>query len=483
MPQPEGTSKVGIHRRIADASRAASAGVALLAAAHLLVAPALAQEGAGPPGMAIIRDAEIEQLMRDYTAPIFRVAGINAKATKIVLIGDRSFNAFVANGQKIFVNAGAIMEAKTANEMIGVLAHETGHMAGGHLSQLRAELANAQVFSIIGMLASVGALAASARNSGNPNRPGPVGIDSRAAMGILTGPQELIARSLLAYQRVEEQAADRSAVRYLTATGQSARGLLETMKRFQNEGLFKSAEVDPYLQSHPMPTERISLLETSAKASSSWNAPDNASFQARHELARAKLVAFIGNTGEISRRYPVGDNSLAARYARAIQAYRFGRVADAQSQIDGLIAAQPGNPFFHELKGQALLEAGRAREALGPLRKASSMAPWASPIKVMLGHALVATGDPRDGDEAIKVLLNSTTRDDDNADAYQFLAMAYDRKGDQAMAQLSAAESLFLQGKTVEARTQATRAQQRFKTGSPGWLKADDILNYRPPKL
>ena len=430
--------------------------------------------------MGVIRDAEIEQLMRDYTAPIFRAAGINSKAAKIILIGDRTFNAFVANGQKIFVNVGAIMESKTPNEMVGVLAHETGHMAGGHLAQLRTELANAQIYSVIGMLASVGALAATQRNVRNGQ--GNVGADSRGALGVLLGPQELVARSLLAYQRVEEQAADRSAVRYLNATGQSSKGLLETLKRFQNEALFKTSSIDPYLQSHPLPSERISLLETEAKASPHWNSVDPAGLQARQDMARAKLVGFIGNTGEISRRYPISDTSLAARYARAIQAYRFGRALDASAQIDALIAAQPGNPYFYELKGQSLLESGRAAQAIGPLRKAVGMTS-AAPIQVLLGHALVASNDPRDADEAVRVLSNAITRDDDNAEAYQFLSMAYDRKGNAPMAQLNAAESLFRQGKFIEARTQADRAQRQFKTGTPGWLKADDILNYRPPNF
>ena len=460
------------------ARRLVVAGMAALAA--LVPTASIAQEGGRPPGMGVIRDAEIEQLMRDYATPIFRVAGINSKAAKIILIGDRAFNAFVANGQKIFVNVGAIMEAKTPNEMIGVLAHETGHMAGGHLAQLRMEIANAQIYSVIGMLASVGALATTARSARGGT--GGVGVDSRGAMGVLMGPQELVARSLLAYQRAEEQAADRSAVRYLNATGQSSRGLLETMKRFQSEGLFKSAGIDPYLQSHPMPTERIGLLESAAKSSPSWGVTDSAALQARHDMARAKLVAFIGDTGEINRRYPLSDTSLAARYARAIQAYRFGRTNDAQTQIDALIAVQPGNPYFHELKGQALLEAGRAGQAIAPLRKAARMVPSAAPIQVLLGRALVASNDPRDGDEAIRVLNAALTKDDDNAETYQFLAMAYDRKGNAPMAQLSAAESLFLQGKYIEARTQADRAQKQFKTGSPGWLKADDILNYRPTK-
>ncbi len=195
---------------------------------------------------------------------------------------------------------------------------------------------------------------------------------------------------------------------------------------------------------------------------------------------RAKLVGFMGTTSEIARRYPLSDQSLAGKYARAVSAYRFGRIADAQSQIDGLIAAQPNNPWFHELKGQALLESGKARESLASLRKAVGMAPQGLPIKVMLGHALVAADQ---ADEAIKVLTQVTQSDAEDGEAFQYLAMAYDKKGNVPQSQLAAAQGFFLNGRYIEARTQADRAQRQFAEGSPGWLKADDILNYRPPKF
>jgi predicted Zn-dependent protease len=444
---------------------------ALVAASLGLQAPAAAQSG-GPPG--VIRDAEIEKLMRDYAEPVLRAAGVNTGATKIFLINDRAFNAFVADGRKIFVNLGAIMEAKTPNEMIGVLAHETGHIAGGHLSNLHQASSQAQVMAIIGMLAGAGAMVAASR----ANRPGsPVGIDNAGAAGLIMGPQEMAMRSLLSYVRGQEEAADRAAVKYLTATGQSARGLVTTMERFQNEALFKTNSVDPYLLSHPLPRERISNLETVAKASPTYGATDNPALQARHDLARAKLVGFMGNSGEVARRYPLSDTSLAGKYARAVAAYRFGRQADAIGQIDALIAAQPNNAYFHELKGQALLEAGRAREAIGPLRRATALAPAGLPIRTMLGHALLSAEQT---DEAINILTKVTQSDREDGDAYQFLSMAYDRKGDTPQAQLAAAQSLFIAGRFVEARTQADRAKKQFKEGSPGWLKADDILNYRP---
>ena len=425
-------------------------------------------------GVSIIRDAETEQLLREYVIPVFKAAGIRNDAVKIILVGDKSFNAFVADGQKIFVNVGALMEAKTPNEIIGVLAHESGHIAGGHLVQMHQELARAQVMSVAGMLMSAGAVYGSSHSSS-------VGADGAGTMGVMLGPQELVRRSLLSYQRIQEQAADRAAVTYLDSAHESAAGLLSTLQRFQNEALFRSAALDPYLLTHPLPAERLSNLETIAHQSPNFNVKDSPALQSRHDLMRAKLTAFLSDTSEIARRYPVSDTSLAARYARAITAYRFGRVEDALHQIDALIQAQPQNPYFHELKGQALLEAGRAKESIPQLEQAVAGAPNGTPIRVMLGHALVAEGHNMDA--AIKQLENATQHDSDSAEAFEYLAMAYAQKGNLAGAQLASAQRFFATGDYVEARTQATRAQARFKTGSPGWLKADDILNYRPPKL
>ena len=424
----------------------------------------------------VIRDAETEQLLRDYANPILKAAGVNVGATKIILIGDRSFNAFVANGRKIFVNVGALMEAKTPNEIIGVLAHETGHIADGHLAGLHAEMARAQILSIVGLLAGAGAMVATARS----NRPGsPVGSDAMGQIGAMLGPQELIRRSLLSYVRGQEEAADRAAVKFLTATGQSAKGLLTTLERFENEALFKTMSIDPYTQTHPLPRERLSNLEVVAKASPTFENKDSPALQARHDLMRAKLVGFLGNAAEVGRRYPISDQSLAAKYARAVSAYRFGRFNEAISQIDALIAAQPSNPYFHELKGQALLEGNRVRESIAPLRRAVALAPQGFPIRVMLGHALLAADQT---DEAIRILTQVSQADPEDPEAFQYLAMAYDRKGDTPRAQLASAQGFFLTGKYVEARTQADRAMKQFPTGSPNWVKGEDIMNYRPPK-
>lgn len=448
--------------------------IAVAACAALLTNASSAQAQA-PRGLPIIRDGEIEQLLRDYTAPIFKAAGIRTGAAKVIIVGDRSFNAFVANGQKIFVNVGSIMESKTPNELIGVLAHESGHIAGGHLARLRMELTNATIWAVAGMLMGGAAVAVSGRNRN-------VGASGAGPMGAVLGPQEMARRALLSYQRGEEQAADISAMKYLNATGQSAKGLLSTLERFQNESLFRTASIDPYLLSHPLPRERISNLEQQARKSPHWDKPDSPLLQQRHDMARAKLVGFTTNSGETSRRYPFSDTSMPARYARAIAAYRFGNLDDGLAQISSLIAVQPGNPWFHELRGQALLEAGRPDQAIEPLRKAATLSSGAVPVQVMLGHALLSSNNPKNVDQAISILNRVTQRESDNAEAFQYLSMAYGKKGNQPQAMINAAQALMLTGKFVEARTQADRVKKLVPERSPIWLKADDIMTYRPPR-
>jgi predicted Zn-dependent protease len=424
--------------------------------------------------VSIIRDAEVEQLLRDYADPIFRVAGVNKGAVKIILVGDRSFNAFVASGRKVFMNLGVIMDSTTPNQVIGVLAHETGHIAGGHLVRFREQLERAQIMAVAGMLLGAGAVFGGARS-------GQVGMSGNAPMGVIMGPAEMVRRSLLAYQRSEEAAADRAAVNYLNATGQSARGMLETFERFSADTLFRREGADPFLQSHPMAPERISALQELATRSPHFNKRDSAALQRRHEMARAKLWGFMARADELARRYAPNDMSLPARYARAISAYRFQSGAAAQSQIDGLIREQPNNPYFWELKGQALLESGKAREAIQPLRRAVALAPNQPLLRGILGHALVASGDARLLDEAIRELNAATQRDPDAADAFQVLARAHAAKGDEPRASLAAAQGFFIAGQYEEARRLARRAMAGLRVGTPGWLKADEIFNYRPP--
>ena len=369
----------------------------------VLTALALAAAGGGPTleraraqetptrGLPLIRDTEIEQLLRDYSTPILRAAGLAQQNVRVIILNDRSFNAFVMDGRHIFINAGALFEATTPNEVIGVFAHETGHLAGGHLMRLREKLAEAQTQSIIAMLLGVGAMVAGASSRGNAD----------VGAGPILAPQMSIQRSLLAYVRTQEDQADHAGVKFLTLTHQSGRGMLELFKRLSNEMLFSSARIDPYLQTHRLPPDRVAALEVLVKSSPYYNVKDPPELQLRHDLMRAKLAGFLESPSTVARRYPLGDHGLPARYARAISTYRYGDLRQAIAQIDGLIEAEPNNAFFHELKGQALLEGGHAREAIAPLapRRAAYAAPGADPDHAGAGidHRQQPQGSRRSG--------------------------------------------------------------------------------------
>jgi predicted Zn-dependent protease len=258
--------------------------------------------------------------------------------------------------------------------------------------------------------------------------------------------------------------------------------MYETFQRFASQILFSSKYMDPYLQTHPMPAERVRALEEVARTSPYWDKKDSAELQIRHDLMRAKLFGFMDRPDQVARRYPASDTSLPARYARAISAYKYSDLRGALVQIDGLIAVEPQNPYFHELKGQALLESGKPAEAVAPLRKAVSLAPDGTLIRVMLGQALVATGDPKLATDAVGMLRTALIHDPDVPEGYRYLAMAYGRQGDLAEADLASAQAAFTGGDFKAAKMLATRAKGRFPTGSPGWVKADDIETYKPPK-
>ncbi|HEX4238660.1 MAG TPA: M48 family metalloprotease [Xanthobacteraceae bacterium] len=438
------------------------------AAVGLASFPARPQTGANA-GIPMIRDAEIEQLLRDYTAPIFRVAGLTDQNIHVVIIDDKSFNAFVMDAHRIFINVGALTQATTPNQVIGVLAHETGHIVGGHLSKIRQELANVQTAALIGLLLGVGAIAAGARSGGSDA--GNVGLAA------ITAPQALGINHLLAYQRAQEESADRAGVRFLTMTGQSAKGMYDTFKHFADESLFAAQGANPYFQNHPMPQERMAALTELVKTPY-WAKKDSTELQFRHDMMRAKLFGFTERPASVLGHYPLTDSSLPARYARAISAYRFGDPRGAMAQIDSVIQAMPNYPYFYELKGQALLEGGHPAEAVAPLRHAVQLAPSPALIQILLAQAIVATNDAKSADEAISLLHAAIIKEPEAADAYTTLAMAYARKNNLADADLASAQAAFARGDNKTARELAERAKQRFPIGSPGWVRADDIVAF-----
>ncbi len=444
--------------------------LSLACAAVIALAPAAeAQSGRHT----IIRDAEIEALLRDYVEPIFGVAGVTSRDAEIVLVLNKDFNAFVATGRRMVIHTGVLLQAKSPNEVIGVLAHETGHLAGGHLESLRNEVARTQAIgAIIGAIGMAGMVAGAATGT-------PSGTQMGAAAAS-AGPGVAM-RSLLSYKRAQELAADRAALSYLTATRQSGKGMVTTFERFADQQLFSARYADPYAQSHPMARDRLSQLENAARQSPYWDAVDSDQLQLRHDMMRAKLSGFTESPSMVGRRFPTSDNSMPAQYARAIVAYRTGGVREAVNAVDTLIARVPSYPYFHELKGQVLLESGRAKEAIAPLRQAVALAPRAGLMRIMLGHALLQTGNEGQLEEAIANLITGLDSERLASVGYRHLATAYQRQGRVAEAELATAEGLLIDGDIESAQSFARRAQARFSRGAPGWLKADDIINYESP--
>lgn len=436
----------------------------------MVVTPASAQRGRLP----LIRDAETESLLKDYAKPIFKVAGISNSEPEIILVNDKSFNAFVPDSRRMFINIGVLMEAETPGEVIGVVAHETGHIAGRHLVRLRAAAANAQIVSVIGMILGAGAAAAGAAAGSSQAASG----GAAAALGA----GSVGKRSLLSYQRGEEAAADRAALRYLNATGQSARGMLKTFERMSEQQMFTRKFADPYAQSHPMAQERYNGLLNEAQKSKHFNQPEDYVLQYRHDQVRAKLFAYTSHPSATLRAYPRSDKSPAAQYARAIAAMK-SRGKGAVKEIDALIRTHPNNAYYYELKGQALLEGGDPKGAIAPFRKALSIKPNEPQFMVWLGYALVGANNPSYLPEAEKVLKRAIQRDPNSGVAYSQLAIAHGRQGERAEADLATAKGLMVSGDFQAAKRYAARAQKSLKRGSPAWLQADDIVAYKPPNL
>jgi len=460
-------------RRWAPAIRAVAV-TAALAVAGAGIGPAAVPARAQTAGraMPIIRDTEIENLLRDYASPILHAAGLAKQNVKVVIVNDRAFNAFVMDGKHIFINAGALFDAKTPNEVIGVIAHETGHLAGGHLMRMREEMSRAQTASIVAMLLGVGAAVAGAK----------AGAGGEVGAAALTAPQSMIMRSLLAYVRTQEDQADHAGVKFLTETHQSPKGMMELFKRLAGESLFNSRYADPYLQTHPMPADRVATLEKIAHASPYFDQKDSPALQHRHDMMRAKLAGFLERPDTVARRFPASDQSLPARYARAISAYRHSDLRGALTQIDSLIQSEPSNPYFYELKGQALLEGARPADAVAPLRKAAQITRDAPLISVMLAQASLESKSKDAGRTVVGLLQNASTRDPEVPGMYRMLAQAYASEKDYAHADLASAQDAAEKGDIATARQLAARAKTSLPVGSPAWVRADDITNLKSPK-
>jgi|JI10StandDraft_1071094.scaffolds.fasta_scaffold05980_2 predicted Zn-dependent protease len=446
----------------------------LVAASMVLpgaVSPAIAQSKKGP---SLIRDAEIEGLLRMMSKPIFKAANINNSSVKVYVIADEHINAFVAGGQRIFVHTGLITKARVPSEVIGVLAHESGHIAGGHLARLSNELERASTERIIGMLVGAAAMVGAAA-SGNKSAIG-------AGRGIMAGTQGVAQRNLLSYQRSMEAAADEAALKYLLATKQSPVGMLSLFQKLANDNLATLANADPYMFSHPMPFERIRTLEQKAKASPYFDKGEDPGLVLRLDLAKAKLAGFLNSPQKVFQKYPSSNTSLPSRYARAIAMFRRGDIKNSLPILDSLTEELPENPYFWELKAQALMENNQATKGLPAIKKARQLLPNNGLLVHLHAAILLSTENPKIADEALSLLRLAKKTEPDMPVIYKDMARAYELKGDRARADLASAEFSWATGDKELAIKKAKLAQEHFKHGTPEWLRANDLLTFAGAK-
>jgi len=426
---------------------------AMLIATAAAIAPANAGSG--------IRDAEMEKVLKEYGEPIFAAAGLDPKAIHIYIINDPSINAFVAGGQNIFMNTGTIMELDTPSQLKGIMAHETGHIAGGHLARGPEAMSKAEIPMIISMVAGIAAIAAGAPDIG---------------MAMMVGAQGVAQRELLAFSRQQESSADQAGVKYLTATGQTSNGMVEVFNKFADQEILSGARQDPFVRSHPLSRDRMAALEALVAASPFRDKTDSKADLDTYALIRAKLRGFVDSPEITLRHYPMSDTSQPARYARAVAYFKAADLETALAQINSLIKERPNYAYFWELKGQILVESAKPVEGVPAYRRAVELAPDEPLIRASLGAALVATEDPKMLAEAKTNLKAAINMEPDNAMAWYYLASVYGAEGNTGMAALATAERNFSVRDMGGAMLFARRAQKDLKQGTQDWQRAQDIM-------
>ncbi|MDF1750748.1 MAG: M48 family metalloprotease [Alphaproteobacteria bacterium] len=419
--------------------------------------PALAQGR----DISFIRDTEIENTIRFYLQRIFEAAGVDASSIQIHLINDSRLNAFVAGGQRIFINTGLLITADEPGEVIGVLAHELGHITGGHLSKFKGSLENAQAAAIAGMLLGLGAALAT-------------GDGKVAAAGAALG-QQVGERSILSYSRANEQAADQAAMTFLDEAGISAKGMLDFMHVLQNQDRLYSAGANPYTRTHPLTEDRIDFVQNHVDTSPVSKAKLPPEYMAVHQRMRAKLEAYLTPQDAI-RDYPVSDTSVPAHYARSIAYMELFKLDDSLKEIDTLLAESPKDPFFLETKGDILKRTGKLPEAAEEYRAAVNILPWAALIRTTLGETLLQIGGDANVQEALDNANIALSYEPDMIRAWNVKGQAHQYRGETGMVLLTQAEVAHRQGDKEQAKSLATRAMDALPKDSASWIQAQDII-------
>jgi predicted Zn-dependent protease len=432
--------------------------LSLLSAVALLCAsavPAAAQS--------VLRDAETEALLQDMVDPLVEAAGMDAGAVKVVLVNDNSINAFVAGGQRIYVHTGLLQEADSANEVQGVLAHELGHITGGHVLRIYEGIGQATRITLLSTLAGIAAMLAGAGEAG---------------MGVMALGQQAAMSNFLSFSRDQEASADAASVHFLSGAGITGRGSLEFFRKLQSyefrRGISQNSDQE-YGRTHPLSGNRISALRGDFERDAAWDTPPDPQLQERFLRIKAKLYGYQATPERVLAAYPTYMTGIPARYARAYAYHKDARMEEALVEADALIAMEPDNPYFLELKGQILLESGHPEQAIAPLRRSVELTGADPLIAPMLGHALIATENRAYLDEAERVLRAAVGRDRQNPFAWYQLGVVYGQRGDFTRAQLASAETQILSGNPQGALANARSAEAGLPTGSPDWLRAQDI--------
>ncbi len=434
--------------------------VAGLLMVSLLAFPSYTAHAQGQ-GIAMIRDTEAERVLRAKLDPILVTAGLVPKDVQLHLVNDPSINAFVAEGQHMFLNTGLLMTLDTPNQITGVMAHETGHMAHGDLVRAQAGMKAATLPMLLSMAAGLAAMIAGAGEAGQ---------------AILMAGQQIAQRTFMAYSRTVEASADQAGVRFLTATHQSGMGMLQVFKRFQDQEILSSQRADPFAQSHPAPADRIASLQELVDASIYRDVKDSPETIYAFDMMRAKLRGYIQPPEVSLRQYPVSNTSKPARYARAMAYFRTPDMQKALGEIKSLLADEPDNPYFLEMYGQINVEMGKVEEGIAPYRRAVEILPDAPLIRVALGAALLGTENPKYTAEAAQQLQTAIGQDSDEPLGWYELALAYGRLGQTGKAELATAERYFIVDAFPQAMQFAVRAQRQLQQGSTDWQRATDIL-------
>ena len=429
--------------------------LALIAALSLGISPAAAQS--------VLRDAETEAFLDDISAPLAKAAGLEPGNLDIVLVNDRSINAFVAGGQAVYIHSGLIEAADSANEVQGVIAHEIGHITGGHVIRAGEGYAQASKISLLSLLAGVGAALAGAGD---------------AAMGVIMAGQSAAMSKFLAFSRTQEASADAAGAQYLSDAGISGKGSLAFFGTLLNQefrlGISQDDEAG-FWRTHPLSGDRISKLRETYEADPAWDTPSDPVIEARFQRVKAKLQGYVAKPANTLRDYPETVQTVPALYARAYAYHKNAEMDRALSAADALLSKDPTDPYFLELKGQVLLESGRASEALAPLREATRLTRSQPLIASLFGHALIATEDQANFEEAEQVLRAAVGRDRYNPFAWYQLGVVYAARGDMPRARLASAEQQVMNGDYLTAIRSARTAEAGLPTGSVDWLRAQDV--------